>query len=121
MLTNQEVFDRVYTYAKTMKVPATDGIGNCLYRSPNGPCLIGSLIKDEFYTKYLEDQHATTKIVIEALRLSGIKLDDNELLRSLQAAHDEVVMQICSDHEFNLNLIYKLKLVAERYKLEIPE
>lgn len=121
MLSNQEVFDRVYTYAKTMKNPAINEEGNCLYRSPNGPCLIGSLIKDEFYHECLEDQHTGTENVIEALRQSGIVLEDTEFLQMLQTAHDEVVMDSSEDENFNLELIANLKAIAKKYKLEIPE
>lgn len=120
MTTNQEVFDRVYAYAKTMKVPAINEEGSCRYRSPNGPCLIGSLIKDEFYNEYLEAQHATTKTVLWALIQSGINLEDENILLALQTAHDEVVMGGSEGGEFNPELISNLKAVAEKYKLEIP-
>lgn len=120
MSTNQEVFDRVYAYAKTMKVPAVNEEGSCRYRSPNGPCLIGSLIKDKFYSEDFEGQHATTDEVLEALRKSGINLEDDNFLLNLQVAHDEVVMDGVEGGEFNPELISNLKAVAEKYKLEIP-
>lgn len=121
MSTNQEVFDRVYSYAKTMKAPATNEEGHCLYRSPNGPCLIGSLIKDEFYDKHLEAQHATTESVLNALIQSGISLEDDNFLLALQSAHDEVVLCGTEGGEFNPELIASLKAVANNYNLEVPE
>lgn len=122
MLSNQEVFDRVYTYAKTMKKPAINEHGTCLYRSPNGPCLIGSLIKDEFYSENLEHQHARTNAVMIALMNSGIEMKDVHILGDLQETHDQVVaMGYKKEEEFNLLLIDSLKGVAKKMGLEIPE
>lgn len=120
MSTNQEVFDRVYTYAKTVTKAAVNEEGTCLYRSPVGPCLIGSLIKDEFYHECLEGQHATTANVLKALSQSGINLEDENFLLAIQTAHDEVVMAGSEGDEFNPELISNLKSIAAQYKLEIP-
>lgn len=121
MSTNQEVFDRVYAYAKTVTKAAINDEGTCLYRSPVGPCLIGSLIKDEFYSEGLEGSYATTNVVLEALRKSGINLEDENFLLVIQCAHDEVVMEGSVESNFNQELISNLKAVADQYKLEIPE
>lgn len=120
MTTNQEVFERVYAYAKTVTKAAINDEGTCLYRSPVGPCLIGSLIKDEFYSEGLEGSHATTNVVLEALRKSGINLEDEGFLLAIQCAHDEVVMGGSEGDELNPELISNLKAVADKYKLEIP-
>lgn len=121
MTTNQEAFDLVYAYAKTMKEPAINDQENCCYRSPNGPCLIGSLIKDEFYHEGIEDKHAGTKEVIEVLKKSGIFMEDDHFLLSLQTAHDDVVIDGCEEISFNAGLLKNLNLVAEEYNLVIPE
>jgi hypothetical protein len=120
MLSNQEVFDRVYDYAKTMKQPARNEQGTCLYRSPNGPCLIGSLIKDEFYSENLEHQHTRTTGVLMALKSSGIEMKDFQILGDLQETHDQI-FTFGNNKIFNQDLLNNLKAVATKYKLEIPE
>lgn len=89
----QDVFNRVYKRAVSMEKPAYIN-GSCMYRSKNGPCLIGSLITDEAYHKVIEHCGASDPCVIEALEKSGVNVEnesDKKFLCVLQSAHDNNV------------------------------
>lgn len=122
MKTEQEIFNHIFNYAKGMNAPAMGQDLSCLYRSDNGPCLIGSLIKDEYYTFDLEGNDASNNLVERALILSGIELKNirTEFLNSIQEVHDSIGS---SDNyeDFNKILIENLENFAKIYNLEIPE
>ena len=71
---------------------ASNCSGVCLYRGPSGSkCLVGHLIKDEFYNENLEGLGLGGLEVIEALTKSlGFEPTDTEIahLRTLQSRHD---------------------------------
>lgn len=71
--------------------PAINGSGDCMYRSPNGPCAIGFLISDEVYKETLEGETADDPIIVRSVAKSqGIptySIDPNKLLE-LQEVHD---------------------------------
>lgn len=75
---------------------------SCLYRGPDGTsCAVGCLIKDEFYTPELEQKLASSPLVRSALECSlGFELsrDAMEILGELQAIHDDVPVELWSEH-----------------------
>ena len=100
----QKVFTKVKRHLlkqnkKSIRGSANGGI--CLYRGPRGlKCAIGCLIKDKFYSESIEggafgdafypSDQKKTKLLKDALKSSGIKLDKKmiEMLDALQATHD---------------------------------
>lgn len=86
-------------------------LGNiCAYRGENGArCAVGHLIKDEFYSRDLENlPHSASKVQF-ALEMSGVKLTEkmNRALRQAQVIHDTKSM-FEWEIQFN-NLIAKFK------------
>jgi hypothetical protein len=86
------IFNRVRDHLLTQKERSYDPNIGCLYRGPRGlKCAVGCLIKDEHYSRKLEDNSVDDERVLEALRRSGYSLTVQEikLLSTLQRAHDE--------------------------------
>ena len=83
----KEMFERIYDYAKSMQKPAMQG-NACLYRSPNGPCLVGFLISDE------EAEKAGTLDFPSAFglgflpSLGWMNEEEQDMLTDIQNAHD---------------------------------
>lgn len=120
----QDVFNRVYKHALSMQAPAIDpeDDNNCKYRSPTGPCLIGSLITDEAYNLDIEHMGADAALVCLALEKSGVEVKDSsdeKFLTRLQATHDmSTIHWEITGKEYMLE---GLREIAESYSLEVPE
>lgn len=72
--------------------PAINDSGDCMYRSPNGPCAIGFLISGGVYKKSFEGALANEAIIVEAVAKSqGVSeySVDRTKLRDIQVLHDE--------------------------------
>jgi hypothetical protein len=131
-MNRQEIFNKVYDYAKTMQGPSyfmEDGISpTCAYRGTNGnKCLIGALIPDSLYCKEMESN------VVENLLQNFPQLDDyfeveNEndvnFLSTLQRCHDNAcdeknrfVPDTIPSDVFKKQLMENLKDFAETYGL----
>ena len=69
-MNRKNIFRQVCQHAMgmTQKAMLND---SCSYRSPSGPCLIGSLINDEHYNTEFENEGANHELVIEALKKSS--------------------------------------------------
>lgn len=90
MMTKQEVFDTVYHHLLAQGCKSLDMSDECCYRSPNGlKCAAGVLIKDEHYTEGLEGSNTQTPEVTAALVKSGVPKEALDLIRMLQAIHDD--------------------------------
>jgi len=93
-LAMREVFDRVKTHLLTQNARSKVDIGyKCLYRGPGGlKCAVGALISDEYFRDEFNSEPVDDIRVLEALRASGINVDDErlvELLIDLQTLHDK--------------------------------
>jgi hypothetical protein len=135
-MNRQEIFNKVYAYAKEMSGPSyymaeSDRCPTCAYRGTNGnKCLIGALIPDNLYCKEME-ANVIENLVVEFPQLDDYfeveSEDDVNFLTTLQISHD----QACEfNHRFApdqipLNL-FKQQLMenlhgfANVYGLEIP-
>lgn len=99
-MNKQEVFDKVVKHlltqnAKAQKNYIWDGAtydkGICMYRGNEGRmCAVGCLITDEAYSPDIEGYAADTEEVLNALRNSGIEIDntDAQFLYEIQQIHD---------------------------------
>ena len=120
----QKVFDLVVAQAKTMKRQAFGSTNDmCMYRSPTGPCLIGSLIKDEHYKPNLEGNTADAAVVINALADSGIDAtsqEDSDFLAQLQYCHDMLRKELVGA-AFQSSLLKKLRVFATTNNLAFPK
>lgn len=96
-MNRQEIFNKVYDYAKTMQGPSyfmEDGINpTCAYRGCNGnKCLIGALIPDSLYCKQMES-NVIENLLQEFPQLDDyLEINDNEdvlFLGALQSCHDD--------------------------------
>lgn len=99
------------------------GEPTCAYRSNFGPCLIGHLITDDAYNEDIEHNGIDEDVVIEALKASGIVLDnknDIDLLNDIQKAHDSVSFSL-KGHEFKRTLRQHLKYVAKNHSIPFPK
>jgi hypothetical protein len=124
---NQEIFNIVYQGLKSQdfrQSVGTDINRTCLYRGPNNTkCAFGHLIPDDVYDKRLEERSIQSLIDTkqdfkEQLSgffewLSQFSEDHLFLLRILQYAHDCYVDPS--------SMQKRLKEIAERYNLTIPE
>lgn len=102
----QQVFDQVVTHLRTQNRRASDNLGKCYYRAPNGnKCAAGCLIADDEYRPIMEGK--SFKEVWTGLTLV------KGLIADLQWLHDGVQIegwedgfkQIAADY----NLIYTPK------------
>lgn len=91
----QQVFDRAVQHMLTQNRQSTLYVSSrtiCAYRGSEGAkCVIGALIDDEHYRLNLEDTGYLNPLVPEALRLSGVDVDEDAtgaLLGALQNLHD---------------------------------
>ena len=95
-MNKQDVFNRVVAHARKQGQQSTlkGGIG-CAYRGDSGAkCFVGVLIGDDAYHAALECNAASSYKVQQALRLSGVAIDDPEdedFLVALQKIHDAKV------------------------------
>lgn len=78
----QEVLDFVIGKLVAQGRRSEDNIG-CLYRSANGKCAAGHLIKDEFYDKKME--RGGWELVIKGF---GFPPFHEDLIKNLQKLHD---------------------------------
>lgn len=125
-MNRKNVFRQVCQNAMNMtrKAMAKNEFGDpvCSYRSPFGPCLIGSLIKDEHYHEDVEMNGVLEEVVVEALKLSGIgtlKELDLEILNEIQDAHDCISNDL-RGNDFKTHLRYNLKSVANKHGIPFP-
>lgn len=121
-MTPQEIFTRIATHLLTQNEHSTDGqefviqrvMGRCQYRGVRGlKCAIGCLIEDHAYDVSLEQRGCGEPRVKDALRRSGIVVEDvPELLHDLQMLHDRHPV---------LSWRTELHRVAIKYGLRFPE
>jgi hypothetical protein len=120
----QEVFELAVIRANKMTKQALNSDGNCAYRSPSGPCLIGAMIKDEFYSEDMENLGADELIVVNALIASGIEVNnsnDEQFLLELQELHDGLSDNNLYEAAFKSSLLKGLREFAVEYELEFPK
>lgn len=120
----QEVFNRIVKHARGMVQKATSESNHntCLYRSQSGPCLIGSLIEDKWYTNDIEYLSADEEVVLLALENSGIDITgegDAHFLQKIQMLHDDIEDELPTA-VFKSTLIENLKVFAEENDLVFP-
>ena len=98
-MNRQEVFTKVATHLLNQMEVSESHPGACAYRGENGTmCAVGCLIKDEFMKSEFNGSGVTDSRVLNALNLSGIKLEytpgecggdgDIHFLIKLQDIHD---------------------------------
>lgn len=110
----QEVFDDIVAYAKTMSSKSADSRNHCYYRTQSGnKCLVGALITDEEYTADIDILQKYVDVSVSGLRKLGLlpprlyRFED--ILDICQRAHDT-----CSSGEsFKEDLMLGLRRVAE--------
>lgn len=124
-LTPQRAYELVRAYAATMKAPAVNSAGKCLYRSPNGPCLVGYLIDDmtAAYGDGVSDDTApdTTKSIhslYSDFRVPHL-VDALAFLASAQNAHDILSEQRLRG-VFAERLVRRLDQIAVSHGLKVP-
>lgn len=97
-LTEQELFDKVVAYARTMKTRARNNVtGTCYYREPNtgNRCFIGHLIPDDEYKSEWDSDYTPSSgmQVMNALGLCDMDSRFGFLANALQVVHDTILMQ----------------------------
>lgn len=120
-MTNQEAFDKVWDWFVVRGKPAslrpvTHGYG-CVYRGENGTrCAAGVLIPDELYRLDMENM-SIREVINQDRRLAeyfaGVSED---LLRSLQQAHDG----LAGESDFAEEIEGSLIEVAAWFSLAVP-
>lgn len=134
MMTQQEIFNKAYAHALTMKAMARDDSLNtaqCMYRAPNGEkCLIGSFIPDNKYTPEMErvifDLVTDTRFrpILNEIGLITAAEDD-DFSSSIDYKDDELEflnsLQNCHDNADTLeDMFTNLRQFAKDYKLQMP-
>ena len=119
MLTNQEIFNKVWVHLNLQKEAAVDDFC-CRYRTSDGlMCAVGCLIPSEEYTVKFEgiDISGLLKNYPQLTKAMGVDpRESRDLLVSLQNAHD-VVLNRGGLSEWRV----AMELIAARFNLEIPE
>ena len=92
-ITIEEIYNKVSKHLLSMKKQSRNSITHkCVYRGPNGSkCAVGCLIKDIFYSKYLEDKGINHTSVYQAVIKSigrPLSRDEKYILVKLQNLHD---------------------------------
>lgn len=122
-MNRKNVFQQICQHAMTMNQKAVLN-DSCSYRSPSGPCLIGSLINDEHYNTEFENEGANHELVIEALKKSNVVINrhqDLDLLTEIQEAHDNIDTDDDGySPNFKSELRHNLMYVAEKYNIPFP-
>lgn len=119
-MNTQELFNKAASHLLTMKTPARNREGTCMYRvgqRPNGrACAVGVLITNEIYKKTkhsIECRGVTHHLVLEAVGASigrALTYSETSLLSEIQATHDEAFQERADI----------LPIIAADYGLEMP-
>ena len=125
--TKDGVFNKVTVHLLTQWEVAQDQKGRCTYRldTPKDTlkCAVGCLIKDEYYNINLEQAYCDAPLVREALRKSGVDLEETlDLLEKLQNIHDsfnkkrwpDLLEEVASD--FSITIYSNTKDLLEKRK-----
>jgi len=96
----QRLYDHIVKHLITQWAKS-QGDGSCLYRDNYGhSCAVGCLIKDEFYSKELEEKVVRHDAILEVLEKSfGRALTEEEilLLEAMQRVHDDLPVECWVD------------------------
>ena len=111
ILTEQELFNKVFTHLLTQKEQSMDSKGLCLYRGPKGlKCAIGVLIPDNEYKKTVESL-SVIDLNHEVQLACGLDESNIDLAQELQAIHD-------GDSPSQWR--YSLETLAKNWALKMP-
>lgn len=119
----QDIINKVYNHFVTEGNPRSfiieeDGEISCQYRSPEGnKCALGVLMSDKVYKKSFEGKTLIGLFNVGD-KLPQYMTDNSELLKSLQAWHDDH-----SKHTTYLNSrknVREFKRIAKRYGCTVP-
>lgn len=116
-LTEQELFDKVVAYARTMKTRARNSAtGKCYYREPKtgNRCFIGHLIPDDKYDPEWDSLNApySAMQVMHCLGLCDMYSPIGFFVNDLQVIHDEYDMDDWETEFANIALHYDLIYTA---------
>ncbi len=113
MLTNQEVFNRVWQNFVVEKAPQSKSEGYyCLYRGPDGKkCAAGLLIPDELYQPGFEKRRFSTL----PYNITGLVLSP-DFVDYVQQAHDDP-----QESTFSTDIEARLRRLAAEFRLSVPE
>lgn len=121
-MTNQGVFDQVYTYlARPGGTQSISDEGECLYRSKDGNrCAIGCLIPDSDYSPRMEGFCAADLSADFLPKVfSGVGV---RLLQRMQYCHDQTdVDNWDSQYQWQEKCLKDMRAVAAQFKLKVPE
>lgn len=123
-MTNQEVFNKVYTHLLTQMEPCKstslacimdeegNPIAECAYRGPNGlKCAIGCLIPDSLYSRSMEN-NSIKHLIDTNLSIKNLFSSASEdLLIHLQFIHDEYSVESWKS---------SLEELAQEHNLTVP-
>jgi hypothetical protein len=134
-MTEQEIFDRVWTYFvvkkhepgyhSTSETKANYLNGTCVYWADDGKkkCAIGCLLPEALAKKVVNEvsleEDSSIATVLEKFEdvKKFFKDVDDLYLRKLQTAHDQACT---SGGDFYSRVKEELRYLAEEYKLQIP-
>lgn len=106
----RDMFADIYNYAASMTAPARAIDGPCMYRSPNGPCLVGFVISDEEAAKC--EGHGFEYSMRHGLMpsLEWQNEDEQFLMCDIQFAHDFSIV----NGDWHGQMMIRLDNVKER-------
>ena len=141
-MTPQQVFDKVWDHFITKKSgPGVSNFGSAsLEPVPcyQGPCAVGVLLSEEDRNA-LDSMNMPIGITITRIHMGFKPLSDagcavflegnkkdmgarlSEVLQSLQASHDTAYKETGSPEHFCANFKMRLKSIAARFELKLPE
>lgn len=117
MLTNQDIFNKVWDHFVVQRQPQSISGAFCRYRGPDGArCAIGIFLTDEeakTCERYSISQVAAS---FPSIYSTHFQMEDKDFLTGLQLAHDNA-RRDCS---FDIDIKMRLSKLADAYRLEIP-
>lgn len=126
-MNRQEIFDTVLTKLREQVYRSdSSGVGGCAYRGSNGrKCAVGHLIPDAIYSREMENK--TVGALIRTFRdvLPDYINNNQEFLRELQMAHDEVLPNIYANDDelrrYTANWEERMQMAASLYGLKYTQ
>ena len=109
----QSVFNKVKKHLLTQNKKAQLADGACVYLAPDGcKCAVGCLIKKKYYNPDLEGHSITYPSVRNALKLSGIDFNSDEMTNLIDCVRN------LHDHYKPKDWKKELAKLAKEFKLK---
>lgn len=117
----QKYVDDAFRHFVAEGHPPSVNSHGCRYRTEEGNrCAIGLQIPDARYDSLLEGRSTRTRVLLEALGLSGVMKEDSRFLTDLQRCHDGAAQQSKTQESFVALFRESLSALCTKFELTYP-